>query len=361
MNRSLLLVGALLAACKPEPEAKPEEAPTVLAADDVAVVQRGTLSLGPRVAGTLQPGEIAVIRAEIGGSVTRLAVEVGQTVTRGQALASIDNSAAATAVLSAKSGIAAAEQQLTVANNELSRVERLMQAGALAARDVEMARAQVRAVEAQLDAARAQLAMSSEQADATTIRSPITGVVSVRSVGNGDVVNVGSPLFTVIEPSSLRLEGTVPAEELGQIKRGAKVVFEVRGFEDRKVEGELTQIAPALDPATRQVQVIVTIPNPGGELVAGLFAEGRVVYEEREALLLPASAVREVAGQTKALRVNGAAVELVDIAVGARQRELEQVEIVSGLNAGDVVVLAALELDKGAKVQMAAGGENVDQ
>lgn len=361
MTRMMMLVGVFLAACKPATEEKPAPGPTVLAANDTVEVRRDTLTLGPRVAGTLEAGQMAVIRAEIGGSISRLSAEVGQTVTRGQVLASIDNSGPASAVLSARSAIAAAEQQLAVGEHELSRVERLKAAGALAERDVELARAQVRAVQAQLDGAKAQLAMAQEQSDATTIRAPIAGVVSVRSVGAGDVVNPGTPLFTVIDPTSLRLEGTVPAEQVSQLSRGARVSFEVRGFESQKIEGELSQIAPALDPATRQVRVIITIPNPDGALLAGVFAEGRVSAQARETLLLPDDAIRRVAGQTEVLRVKGDAVELVSVQLGEHDPQTEEVEILGGVEAGDVVVLAALPLDPGTKVSLNGGGAHVDQ
>ena len=85
-------------------------------------------------------------------------------------------------------------------------------------------------------------------------------------------------MFRIIDPSSMRLEASVPSEDLSILRVGANVDFTVRGY-DRSFTGRIERIAPQADPTTRQVPIYVAIPNPGGRLVAGLFAEGRVVSQ----------------------------------------------------------------------------------
>jgi len=163
-------------------------------------------------------------------------------------------------------------------------------------------------------------------------------------------------MFSVIDPSSMRLLASVPSEQLGALALGSPVQFEVRGYPGQKFEGKIERIAPAADPTTRQITVLVSIPNPGNRLIAGLFAEGQVASERREALVVPLSAV-DVSGTTPhVLRVRGDQVERVDVVTGLTDERTERVEIRSGLNAGDLVLTGpARTVAPGTKVQLAAG------
>src|SRR5690606_8861249 len=99
------------------------------------------------------------------------------------------------------------------------------------------------------------------------------GVVADRTVNPGDIVAPGSPLFTLVDPSTMRLEAAVSATELDMVRVGAPVRFSVTGYPGRVFEGRISSVNPAADPQTRQVRLFVRIPNSGQQLVAGLFAE----------------------------------------------------------------------------------------
>ena len=141
-------------------------------------------------------------------------------------------------------------------------------------------------------------------------------MVAERPANAGDVVTPGTELYHIIDPRSMQLEASVPSEALSVIKVGLPVQFEVRGYPGQPFTGRIERISPAADPVTRQVSIFVTIPNVGGRLVAGLFAEGRVAQQARRALVVPLTAVNtsdpkapwvlRVAGG-KAERVHGGA------------------------------------------------------
>jgi len=121
----------------------------------------------------------------------------------------------------------------TVAQREQERSEKLVTAGAIAARDLDVAKNSVTGAEAQVAEAKARLVTATKQLGDAVIHSPIDGVVSRRSVNRGDVVSTGTELFVVIDPSSMRLEASVPSESLSELKIGATVDFEVRGYSQR--------------------------------------------------------------------------------------------------------------------------------
>jgi membrane fusion protein, multidrug efflux system len=155
-------------------------------------------------------------------------------------------------------------------------------------------------------------------------------------------VSVGAELFTVIDPSSMRLEASVPADDLKYLRIGATVDFTVRGY-DRSFQGRITMIAPQADPVTRQVPIYVSIPNVGGRLVAGLFAEGRVVSQSADGLVVPINAVNMTAPTPWVLRVTNGKTERVDVTLGIRDPRTEQVLVTSGLSDGDTLLRGAAQ------------------
>jgi multidrug efflux pump subunit AcrA (membrane-fusion protein) len=152
----------------------------------------------------------------------------------------------------------------------------------------------------------------------------------------------------------MRLAGQVASDDLGALAPGRTVRFAVRGYGDQKFEGAIERISPAADPVTRQIPLIVEIPNPAGKLVAGLYAEGRVAAEQREALILPLGAVDTSRDQPSVLRVRDGLLERVTIALGIRDDRAEVAEVKSGLVEGDVVVMtrAATTLRAGQQVEL---------
>lgn len=318
----------------------PAEVPAVaLRADNVAVAAERELSNGPSIAGTLVAERQATLRAEVAGAVVQVLSEQGQPVKGGQILVRLDDSAIRDAVLSAKSQARTANEAVVVAKRNAERSERLAQAGALAERDMEQARWNVMNAEAALADANARLANASKQLDKTAIRAPFAGVVSERQASAGDVLQVGNPAVTVVDPASLRLEANVPVSALAVLKVGTAVDFGVSGYEGKSFIGRVERINPAVDPATRQVRIYVGIPNSAGRLVAGLFAQGRVSTELRRALAIPLTGV-DFKGTTPSVRrLRGGRVELVAVELGLQDDVLQMVEIRSGLAPGDTVLV----------------------
>jgi len=348
MNRlySLLALGGLLAlaSCGKKEEPKPAAAaPVVLGPENLAVARDTILQSGPTISGALAAEREADVRAEVGGSIVSMSAEQGQKVAAGAVLARIDDTAVRDQYLSARAAVRTAEENLQVARRNTERTERLAQAGAIADRDLEQARASATNATGMLADARARLATAEKQLARTTIRAPFAGIVSERKSSAGDVVQPGTQLFTVIDPASMRLEAGVPADQLGAVRVGSAVTFTVNGFPDRTFEGRIQRMNPSVDPATGQVRIYVSIPNAGRTLVAGLFAQGRVATESKQALAVPATAVDQRGTSPAVLRLRASRVERVTVATGLHDQVAELLEITSGLAAGDTVLLGSAQ------------------
>lgn len=362
-SRLLLLVlafaGAAPGACAQPPSdgAGPSSEPVLVGPESVVRVRRELIRAGPSLSGVLEPRDQARVVAETGGSVTWERVELGLKVKKGQVLVRIEDAALRNALTSGESARRSADLALKNANLQLERTRRLVRAGALSGQDLEVAETAQFAAAARVAQARAELTQVREQLAAATVKAPMAGLISQKSVNQGDVVAPGTPLFAVIDPSSMRLQASVPSEDLPALKAGTPVDFAVRGFPDQTFTGRIEQIAPAVDPQTRQITTLVAIPNPGGKLLAGLFAEGRIGAAAKETLVVPLSAIDLAEHPVSVKRVQDGKVVRVSVKLGLRDPQTERVEIQGPVREGDVLLVgAAREIAPGTPVKLTGAG-----
>ena len=339
------LVASLAAACGGSEAARDAggtaaAAPAVLdiGKENTVAVTADDIVTGPAVSGTLAPKTQATVRAEIGGSVLTVTAEQGQAVRRGQLLARIEARTADEAVSSAESSVRSQEQALDLAKRELTRAQTLVTAGAVAERAVEGARNEVVRLESELASARSRLSNARKALGDATVTAPISGIVAERPVNAGDVVAPGTALYTIVDPSSIQLEASLPSESLSRVRVGAEVAFQVRGYPDQQFTGKVERISPTADPTTRQVPLWVTVDNRSGRLVAGLFADGRVTQASRRGLIVPLSVIADMDTQPTVLRIRGGKVEKTTIRLGLVDAQNERAEVVDGLSEGDVLL-----------------------
>ena len=315
----------------------------VVGPENITVAANGSIMTGPSISGTLEPDREAVLRAQVPGSVLQTYADQGQAVNAGTVLARIDATGIQDAYTSARAGLVSARNTADVAAKDLSRNEKLLAAGAIAERDIDQSRRSSIAAHAALEDANSRLASAEKAYRSTTVTAPFGGVVSERPVSAGDVVQPGTALFTVVDPSSMRLEASVPAEQLASIRIGVPVDFTVSGYPGRQFVGRITRINPTADPTTRQVRIYVSIPNEGRALVGGLFANGRMSTATKMGLVVPQSAVDVRGSVPSVMRVKQGKVEKVQVQIGLTDKTSETIEILSGVQPGDTLLLGAAQ------------------
>ena len=327
----------------------------VVGPENITVASNGSIMTGPALSGTLEPEREAVLRAQVSGSVLQTYADQGQAVNAGAVLARIDASGIQDAYTSARAGLVAARNAADVAAKDLARNQKLLAAGAIAERDIDQSRRASIAAQAALEDANSRLATAEKAYRSTTVTAPFSGVVSERPVSPGDVVQPGSALFTVVDPSSMRLEASVPAEQLASIRIGVPVDFTVSGYPGRQFVGRIARINPTADPTTRQVRIYVSIPNAGRALVGGLFATGRLSTATKMGLVVPESAVDVRGSAPFVMRVKQGKVEKVQIQTGLTDKSSESIEVLSGLQASDTLLLGAAQgITPGTAVRVSA-------
>jgi RND family efflux transporter MFP subunit len=288
------------------------------------------------VPGTVQARRRATLSARMPASVTELPFQEGQWVQAGAVVVRLDDAALRAAVSAGEAGVKAAQA-------DLERTKTLLDKGAATPRELEQMTAAASAAHAQLTAARDQLSYSA-------LRAPFAGRVASRRANLGDVANPGQPLIEIEGEGGLELRATVEASLAAALRPGARLKAQVDG-QPGLLAATVTAIAPSGDPTTHRFELKADLPRAQG-LRAGLFARLLVPGAAAEPRLhAPARALFQRGGLTGVFVVSDGRARLRWIATGATDGD--SVEVRSGLEAGESVVLSPADLADGAPVRVA--------
>jgi len=195
---------------------------------------------------------------------------------------------------------------------------------------------QVREKLALIKVRRAELAVARQQLAETVIRAPFDGFVMRRHAAAGTYLQVGQQAITLVRTDPLRFRGRVPERKAAQVRLGQEIHVRIAGRE-QPIVARVSRIAPSLEIASRSLVIEADIPNPGGQLRTGLYAEADIVVNPHaEALAIPASALEEFAGVRKVWLVRDGNSAPQPIQTGRRTHDM--IEVISGLQRGDVII-----------------------
>jgi RND family efflux transporter MFP subunit len=347
MRRALLLVFSLpllalaVAGCnKPTaPQANTAPAtPLLLSAEDVYTIKNTAVSAGPAITGSIQPERKADVRAEVPAIVLRVLKENGEPVHRGDLLVQLDDTALRDALASADAATRAVTQAFDQAQRQHERMKTLRTSGMVSQQAVEDAEVRRNNLLSDLEAAKARVVQARQQLQRTEVRAPFEGIVSERKVSPGDTAQIGKELMKIIDPTSMRFEALVSADNVGSVKPGQAVHFRVNGYGDQEFAGKVRRMNPAANPTTRQVELVIDFVGEKQPKLAGLYAEGRVETQTRSSLTVPASAVVKDGDKSFAWRVNDSKLHKVPLAVAERDARTGDYVLKDGLAEGDQVV-----------------------
>jgi cobalt-zinc-cadmium efflux system membrane fusion protein len=348
----------------PEAKAPPPAAPREVTFTGEEVQHAGvkwnavnevTMAPSVEVPGQVMPDENRTVRlsAPAQGRLLSVRVNVGDRVSRGQVLATMQSQEATSARADYAKAVAETNSRQTAATyarTSRERAERLFELKAASRQDVERARtddevAQSGLVQAKAEVDRARTALAHlgvDQNGEIVLRSTTGGVVLGREAVAGSVVGAGAPLVTITDASTLWLQVAATEALASALRPGAQVRFTVPAFPGEPFDARVQNVGGALDPQTRTVPVRAVISNVGGRLRPEMFAT--VLIETgapRTAVAVPETSLqlldeKPVVFVARPDGTGGAKFERRDVEVGAKRDGRAQ--IVRGLNAGDVVV-----------------------
>jgi RND family efflux transporter MFP subunit len=319
-------------------EAKKEDPPVLIAPEDTIKLQNGELTSGSVITGSIQPERRADLRAEIATVVLKIVRENGERVKRGDLLLVLDDTWIRDSQLSAEAAVRAATQTYEQAERQFERMKTLRDSGMATLVQFEDAENRRNNAQSDLVAAKARAVQARQQLERTEIRAPFDGYVSDRQVSAGDTVQIGKELVKVIDPTSMRFEGYVQADQISSVKVGQRAFFHVNGYGDELFDGVVKRVDPSADPVTRQVQVFVGFTGKDQPKVAGLYAEGRIETGGVDKLMIPESTLARNGDKAYAWRIKGGTLQKVELVLGERDEHTGNHVVRSGLVAGDIVL-----------------------
>ena len=274
-----------------------------------------------------------------GGRVSNVYVDAGSWVRQGQVLASIDRSVQGQEANQLAASIQVARADAALAQNELDRSQSLVGRGFVSKADLDRKRAARDAAQARVRVAQAQLGGAQARIGRLDIRAPSSGLILARNVEVGQIVSAGAgALFRLASGGEMEMRASLSQQDLSRVRTGMAASVKPIGL-DRSFAGTVWQIAPVIDPQSRQGEVRISIPydpavRPGG------FAEARIASGSTTAPLLPQSAVLSDAKGNYVYIVNAKnEIERRAIKVGAIDDG--GVTVVEGLSGQEAVVLSA--------------------
>ena len=344
----LLLAGTLVAGCSPKGggiDAKAASAPAsaasvpsvalLIAPEDLRTIALAPHASGPVITGSVQPERRADLRAEVAAVVLQVYKENGEPVHKGDLLVRLDDTAIRDSLQSAEASSRAAAQAFDQAQRTYERIKTLQAQGMSSMQALDDAEVRRNAAQSDKVAADARTVAARQQRGRTEVRAPFDGVVSARKVSGGDTAAIGKELVQVIDPTSMRFEGLVSADRLGDIHAGQPVMFRVNGFDQAEFTGKVRHVDASADEATRQVAVIVDFTPGTAPKTANLYAEGRIATGDAQALLLPEAAVTKEGDKAFVWRIKGGKLAKTPVKLGERDARRGEVVVASGIAAGD--------------------------
>ncbi len=386
MNKTTHLVLAIcllaLAACskKAEKEAEP------IVPVQVTAVRLDSIRRIISADGVLFPQNQAAVTPKVSAPVRKFYVNRGDHVRQGQLLAVLSTADATVPeeVTKAQSDLRSAKEAVDAAQKLLDNREKLFREGALARKQVDEAqvaytqarsqyeqaqqhlsalqsvgkREQIRGAAAQADAAKAHYQGAEAQLAYTEIRSPITGVITDRSVYEGEMASAGTPLLIVMDVSRVVARANIPQNQARLLKVGNDATVSQTDGADQ-VAGKVIVVSPAVDPNSTTLQVWVQMANPGERLKPGVSMHTSIVAETlTNVVIIPPAALLPSAEGETVLMVVGADSVAHERKVEVGVREPDKVQILSGVKPGEqVIIVGGVGLEDGNKVRIVKPGQ----
>jgi len=294
------------------------------------VVRSSVMEQNIIVSGTLRPFEETVLMPDIGGRVVSINFQEGMHVKKGTLLVQLFND-------DLKAQLHKLEAQRDLAVQTEKRQSELIKINGISQLDYDQSVLQVNSYNADIEVIQAQLRR-------TEILAPFDGVIGLRNVSVGAVVSPATPLATIRQLSPMKLEFSFPGKYITAVKKGTKLKFTVQGT-DQSFDAVVMATEEGIDASTRNLQAKALVTGKTGGLVPGMFANVSLILNENQhALMIPTQSIIPEA-QRKKVIVSKAGIATFEV-VTTGVRQATDIEIISGIQAGDTVVTTGVQFIK---------------
>ncbi|MCU0661053.1 MAG: efflux RND transporter periplasmic adaptor subunit [Myxococcota bacterium] len=340
---AILAIPLIILGCGKDPQEAapskrvPQVGASTVAQEDVDITRSYLVSL--------LPAEQTNILARTSGYVLSWRVDRGDLVHKGDRLALIERGELSDQQRQSTAQLEAARASMENAQESATRSQQLLQRKFISKSEAEAAQTAVRVTQAQLVAAEAAVGLSRTRIGYADITAPFSGTILKRGVDVGTLVSPQGPsLFVLGALDRIKAIASVPQADVPSLVVGMPVSLAVEGFSERHFTGEISRLAPSLDPATRTLEVEMIFPNPEELLRPGMFGRAQIAIERLTGtILVPPLAVARRGSSASVFVVKQGMAHRVEVKLGRLLAD-GRIEVREGLAPGDVIVTAGRDL-----------------
>lgn len=323
-----------------------------------------TVTVGETAAdgANVYPGQVmgryeSKLAFQVGGKIVNRMINLGDKVSAGQVLMTLDPKDVNQAVEASNAQLASAIANQKLAADNAQRFNTLYASGAVSAASRDQYNTQLEAANAALRQAQAQANANNNQLEYTMLRSDVDGVVAAVTGEIGMVTAAGTPMVTVVKDGEREVQINVPENALGSLALGEEADVSFWALPNLKCSGSIREIAPMADPMTKTYKVCVAISNMPAEARLGMTAKVSFNKEaDDQQFVLPGAAIYQTNDNPSVWVVRNNHAQLVPVEIAGYNDN--NVIISSGLAKGDVVITAGIaKLVPDQEVRLAEGGE----
>jgi RND family efflux transporter MFP subunit len=312
-------------------------APTVQKTELKTIKAQASASAGDiTVSGSVVSKETARLSARISGNVIGLYVDAGSKVKKGEILLKIEAKELVEREAQVQAGLESAKSDLVKAGNDFDRYKSLFEKESIAKKEYDDSLARYEMAQASEQKAKAALDEAKTLLSYTTVTAPFDGIVSERNVNLGDLAVVGKQLFAIYAPDTLDLVAAVGEQYAPYLSVGSEVIVSIPSASLRE-KSQIREMVPQRDEKTRTITVKAHLEDAPG-LGLGLYGTLTFNTSTTEIIVVPGNAVN-VVGQLESVKVlDNGVLRIRHVKTGRKITE-GKIEILSGLNAGEEVVI----------------------
>ncbi|MGL5524939.1 MAG: efflux RND transporter periplasmic adaptor subunit [Aeromonas veronii] len=288
--------------------------------------------------GFIEPNQGVTLSTELAGTIDAITFESGKPVKADQLLLSLDSTVE-------RANLRASQAKLPAAKAKFDRFQNLYKTSSISKEQLDEAEAAYRSLEADIESLKATIARRE-------VRAPFSGVVGLRNVFLGQYLQPGTDIVRLEDTSVMRLRFTVPQTDISKIKLGQTIKINVDAYPQTQFDGHITAIEPAVNFQSGLIQVQADIPNNDGQLRSGMFARASIILPTvKDQIVIPQTAISfTLYGQNVYLLKEGEETDkegnkvkvlrAKQVVVKAGERRGNDVHVLSGIQAGDQIVLS---------------------
>ncbi|MFM5600028.1 efflux RND transporter periplasmic adaptor subunit [Aeromonas veronii] len=288
--------------------------------------------------GFIEPNQGVTLSTELAGTIDAITFESGKPVKADQLLLSLDSTVE-------RANLRASQAKLPAAKAKFDRFQNLYKTSSISKEQLDEAEAAYRSLEADIESLKATIARRE-------VRAPFSGVVGLRNVFLGQYLQPGTDIVRLEDTSVMRLRFTVPQTDISKIKLGQTIKINVDAYPQTQFDGHITAIEPAVNFQSGLIQVQADIPNNDGQLRSGMFARASIIMPTvKDQIVIPQSAISfTLYGQNVYVLKEGEETDkegnkvkvlrAKQVVVKAGERRGNDVHVLSGIQAGDQIVLS---------------------